>query len=68
MRLQDVGARVIHDHYGDGTVTSANEYHTRIDFDVHGPRTFASSKVVLSPSTTAAPPKKTPARRKRAVA
>jgi hypothetical protein len=27
---------------GDGTVNSVNEYHTVIDFDAHGVRTFAS--------------------------
>jgi hypothetical protein len=42
-----------------------NEYHTKIDFDSHGLRTFASAMVSLTPSDTAAPVK-TPARRKRA--
>ena len=49
------GSRVTHAHYGDGTVTEANEYHTRIDFDAHGLRTFSSPRVSLEPSTSAAP-------------
>jgi hypothetical protein len=59
-----VGDRVAHDAYGDGTVTRVNEYHTVIDFDAHGVRTFSSPRVVLSPTSTVAPVK-TPARRKR---
>jgi hypothetical protein len=58
------GARVAHTAYGDGTVTRADEYHTVIDFDAHGPRTFSSPRVQLTSSNTPAPEK--PARRKRA--
>lgn len=60
------GDRVAHHQYGDGTVQSVNEYHTVIDFDEHGPRTFSSPRVVLSATSTPAPPKPT-GRRKRAV-
>jgi hypothetical protein len=49
------GDRVNHTQYGDGTVTSVNEYHTRITFDAHGARTFVSSRVELQPSDTPAP-------------
>lgn len=56
------GDRVAHVEYGDGTVTRANEYHTVIDFDAHGPRTFSSPRVVLRAATSAAPVK-TPRRR-----
>ena len=58
------GDRVTHVQYGDGTVVSTNEYHTVIDFDAHGLRTFSSPRVVLSTASTAAPPK--PVRRTRA--
>ena len=47
-----------HTQYGDGTITLVNEYHTRITFDAHGERTFVSSRVVLTPATTEAPPPK----------
>ena len=49
------GDRVAHTQYGDGTINSVNEYHTVIDFDAHGVRTFSSPRVVLSGSSTPAP-------------
>ncbi len=67
MALYAIGDRVAHVQYGDGTVTRANEYHTVIDFDAHGPRTFSSPRVVLTSSSTSAPAKPT-GRRKRAAA
>jgi hypothetical protein len=51
------GDRVAHAQYGDGTVNSFNEYHTVIDFDAHGKRTFSSPRVVLATSLTPAPVK-----------
>lgn len=58
------GDRVSQRQYGDGTVTAVNQYHTVIDFDTHGPRTFATPRVQLERSTTPAPAK--PARARRA--
>ncbi len=52
------GDRVTHATYGDGTVSSVNEYHTKIVFDEHGLRTFVSQRVVLTASSTPAPVKK----------
>jgi hypothetical protein len=49
------GDRVAHTQYGDGTINRVNEYHTVIDFDAHGVRTFSSPRVVLSGSSTPAP-------------
>lgn len=57
MRLYSPGARVSQAQYGDGTVTSADEHHTRIEFDEHGLRTFSSVRVSLTPSDTLAPVK-----------
>jgi hypothetical protein len=51
------GDRVTHSSYGDGTLVSTNEYHTIIDFDAHGLRTFSSPRVVLTTASTLAPPK-----------
>jgi hypothetical protein len=51
------GDRVTHTQYGHGTLNSVNEYHTVIDFDAHGVRTFSSPRVVLAPSSTLAPEK-----------
>lgn len=66
MRLFSIGDRVSQPQYGAGTVAAANEYHTTIDFDDHGPRTFATSIVKLERSTTLAPPKAKAPRRKAA--
>jgi hypothetical protein len=66
MTTYAAGDRVTHSQYGDGTVTSVDEYHTKIKFDEHGPRTFVSSRVVLAPSMTPAPVAPVRARRKAA--
>lgn len=58
------GDRVMHQQYGDGTIVSTNEYHTKIDFDAHGLRTFSSPRVILSATSSVAPPK--PVRQPRA--
>jgi len=66
MSTRNTGDRVVHPQYGDGTVQSVNEYHTVIDFDAHGKRTFVSPRVVLTESQVPAPAK--PVRAKRAPA
>jgi hypothetical protein len=65
MSRHSTGDRVAHSQYGDGTVSSVNEYHTVIEFDAHGARTFVSPRVELTASTTPAPAK--PPKRKTAV-
>jgi hypothetical protein len=60
-----IGDRVSQAQYGHGTVSAVNEYHTRIDFDDHGLRTFMTSRVSLAPSDTLAPVKVKPSRKKR---
>lgn len=57
MRVFIPGDRVSQAQYGHGTVTRADEYHTCIDFDDHGPRTFSTPGSHLERSTTAAPVK-----------
>jgi hypothetical protein len=63
---RNAGDRVAHAQYGHGTVSSVNEYHTVIEFDAHGKRTFVSPRVVLTDSDVQAPEK--PVRAKRAPA
>jgi hypothetical protein len=63
MRLFTAGDRVSQAQYGHGTVLRANEYHTQIDFDDHGPRIFSTLRSHLEESATVAPVK--PARSKR---
>lgn len=66
MRLFSIGDRVSQPQYGAGTVAASNEYHTTIDFDDHGPRTFATPIVKLERSATVAPPRAKATRRKAA--
>ena len=66
MSIRNAGDRVTHAKYGHGTVSAVNEYHTVIDFDAHGKRTFVSPRVVLTDSLVPAPEK--PVRAKRAPA
>ena len=66
MRLFTIGDRVSQQQYGAGTVAASNEYHTTIDFDEHGPRTFATPIVKLERSSTVASPRAKSARRKAA--
>jgi hypothetical protein len=61
-----IGDRVSQAQYGHGTVSAVNEYHTRIDFDEHGLRTFMTSRVSLEPSDTLAPVKAKRTRKKSA--
>ena len=58
------GDRVSQLQYGDGTVTATNEYHTVIEFDAHGLRTFATPLVRLERSSTPAPIKPAKTRRR----
>lgn len=55
MRSFSVGDRVSQQTYGEGTITASNEYHTVIDFDEHGIRTFSSALVQLERSDSTAP-------------
>jgi hypothetical protein len=55
VKLFTIGDRVSQPSYGTGTITLVNEYHTVVDFDEHGPRTFSTSLVQLEKSNTLAP-------------
>lgn len=66
MRVYSIGDRVSQPQYGAGTVAAANEFHTTIDFDEHGPRTFATPMVKLERSATTAPVRPKATRRKAA--
>lgn len=62
-----IGDRVNQAQYGHGTVTAANEYHTVIDFDDHGIRTFSTTRVQLVRSSTPAPVRPVKAARRKSV-
>ena len=68
MSIRSTGDRVAHAQYGDGTVSSANQYHTVIEFDEHGTRRFSTRIVVLETSNTPAPARKAKTRAKKKVA
>ena len=61
-----IGDRVVQAQYGTGTITGINEFHTVIDFDAHGSRTFATNMVRLDRTLTLAPPKPVKTRRRAA--
>ena len=64
MKAYSIGTRVSQTQYGAGTITSVNEYHTVIDFDEHGSRTFATNMVQLGPCDSPAPIREVRKRRK----
>ena len=66
MRSFAVGDRVSQSRYGTGTVTAVNEFHTVVDFDEHGSRTFSTAMVQLERSATTAPVKAKATKRKTA--
>jgi hypothetical protein len=43
------GDRVTNARFGAGTVTKIDAFHTTVDFDSRGERTFLSSKAALTP-------------------
>lgn len=58
------GDRVVQPNYGAGTIVEMDVYHTVIDFDAHGLRRFVTSRVVLEPTSEAAPVKRAKKTRK----
>ena len=71
MRIFSTADRVTQPTYGPGTVTSANDRHTIIDFDNHGVRTFITTMATLQATSEPAPPRaktRRPARKKAAAA
>ena len=59
MKPYPKNSRVTHASYGAGTITSADETYTIIEFDDHGRRVFMTDMVALSKTDIAAPAKKT---------
>jgi hypothetical protein len=59
-----IGDRIAQAQYGTGTIRVVDEYHTVIDFDLHGLRRFSTPMVKLEPSDTVEPGKPPKAARK----
>jgi hypothetical protein len=58
MPFPNKGDRVVQPNYGAGTIVEMDVYHTVIDFDAHGLRRFITNRVVLEPTSEAAPAKR----------
>lgn len=64
MRSQREGAYIRHFQYGLGVITASDEEYTSIDFDVHGPKKFVTSLMIVEPAE-GAPPKRPRAKRRK---
>lgn len=64
MKALEQGQYIKHSQYGLGVVTESDADRTSIDFDLHGPKKFVTSLMVVELSDLT-PPKRTRVRRKR---
>ncbi len=67
MKALAEGQYVKHFQYGCGVITESDEERTSIDFDLHGPKKFVTSLMVVEPAE-GTPPKRRCARRKKVAA
>jgi len=67
VKALDEGAYITHFQYGLGVVTESNSEKTSIDFDLHGPKKFVTSLMVVAPAE-GAPPKRKRAKKIKKVA
>jgi hypothetical protein len=60
------GLYIKHFQYGLGVVTDSDSERTSIDFDLHGPKKFVTSIMIVEPAE-GTPPKRSRAKRKKKV-
>src|SRR5271169_803093 len=60
------GLYIKHFQYGLGIVTDSDAERTSIDFDLHGPKKFVTSLMVVEPAE-GTPPKRSRAKRKKKI-
>jgi hypothetical protein len=60
------GLYIKHFQYGLGVITDSDAERTSIDFDLHGPKKFVTSIMVVEPAE-GTPPKRSRAKRKKKV-
>jgi hypothetical protein len=60
------GLYIKHFQYGLGVVTDSNSERTSIDFDLHGPKKFVTSIMVVEPAE-GTPPRRSRSKRKKKV-
>ena len=67
MKALAEGLYIKHFQYGLGVVTDSDSERTSIDFDLHGPKKFVTSIMVVEPAE-GTPPKRSRSKRKKKVA
>ena len=67
MKALAEGLYIKHFQYGLGIVTDSDAERTSIDFDLHGPKKFVTSIMIVEPAE-GTPPKRSRAKRKKKVA
>ncbi|MFY9527718.1 MAG: hypothetical protein WBC04_13680 [Candidatus Acidiferrales bacterium] len=67
MKALTEGLYVKHFQYGCGVVTESDVERTTIDFDLHGPKKFVTSIMVVEPAEGTPPKRSRGKRRKKAV-
>ena len=60
------GLYIKHFQYGLGVVTGSDAERTSIDFDLHGPKKFVTSMMVVEPAE-GTPPRRSRAKRKKKI-
>jgi hypothetical protein len=68
MRTLPQGQYIKHVPYGLGVVTQSDAERTSIDFQLHGPKKFATKLMVVELTDEVPPPNPRPAKRRRASA
>ena len=66
MRALAEGLYIKHFQYGLGVVTDSDSERTSIDFDLHGPKKFVTSIMVVEPAE-GTPPRRSRSKRKKKV-
>ena len=66
MKALAEGLYIKHFQYGLGIVTDSDSERTSIDFDLHGPKKFVTSLMVVEPAE-GTPPKRPRAKRKKKI-
>lgn len=67
MKALAVGKYIKHFQYGNGVIMESDSERTSIDFDIHGPKKFVTSIMVVEPAE-GTPPKRKRVSRKKVVA
>ena len=68
MKALEEGQYIKHFQYGLGVVVESDEERTSIDFDLHGPKRFVTSLMVVEPAEGTPPKRKRARRPKKAAA